>query len=191
MHTYIHYKSDAPPPESFTYPTLPPEPHATRMIRLLPHEDSSAPIQCEIFSYDLSVTEGEKHLYEALSYAWESEERSQSITLNGCTFHITKSLHTALTHLRNRQLERTLWVDAISIDQDNINEKNEQIPLMRSIYAQAERVLVWLGEAIENGDKALEAIRYIAQEHGRNNGENYEICLRLLERAWFRRVWVR
>lgn len=188
----MSYKANAPLTESaFPYPTLPPEPYTTRMIRLLPHEDENGPIQCELFNYNLSHTGGGKHLYEALSYVWGSEDRSKAITLNGCTFRVTKSLHTALIHLRSRQLERTLWVDAISIDQDKIDEKSEQIPLMRSIYAQAERVLVWLGEAIEDGDKALESIRYIAQGQGKTDGEDREICLRLLERAWFRRIWVK
>lgn len=188
----MSYRSDASLTESsFSYPTLPPEPHTTRMIRLFPHEDKNAPIQCEVFNYTLSEIDGGKHLYEALSYVWESEEKTQSITLNECNLNVTKNLHAALIHLRNRQLERTLWVDAISIDQNNMDEKSEQIPLMRSIYAQAERVLVWLGEAIEDGDKALESIRYIAQGQGKTDGEDRKICLRLLERAWFRRIWVR
>lgn len=81
--------------------------------------------------------------------------KSRSITLNGCDFPVTENLHTALLYLRNRQLERTLWVDAISIDQDKQDEKARQIPLMRTIYAQAQHVIVWLGEATENGDKQL------------------------------------
>lgn len=184
-------KLDAPPTESpFSYPPLPAEPHTTRMIRLLPHEDKNAPIQCEVFNYNLSEMGGGRHLYEALSYVWGSEKKTQSIKLNGCTLNVTKNLHTALIHLRNRQLERILWVDAISIDQSKTDEKSEQIPLMRSVYAQAEHVLVWLGDAVEDGDKALESIRCIAQEERGNTGENRDVCLRLLERAWFRRIWV-
>lgn len=183
-------KLDTPPTDSpFSYPPLPAEPHTTRMIRLLPHEDKNAPIQCEVFNYKLSEIGGGRHLYEALSYVWGSEKKSQSITLNGCTIHVTKNLHTALMHLRNRQLERILWADAISIDQSKTDEKSEQVPLMRSIYALAERVLVWLGDAIEDGDKALVSIRKIAEEQYPNIGENRDICLRLLERAWFRRIW--
>ncbi|KAK5091835.1 hypothetical protein LTR70_006365 [Exophiala xenobiotica] len=37
------------------------------------------------------------------------------------------------------------WVDAICIDQLNIAERNHQVRQMGSIYRQADRVLVWLG----------------------------------------------
>ena len=55
---------------SFTYPTLPPEFNTTRMIRLLPHEDRNARIECELSDYSLSEMGDGKHLYEALSYVW-------------------------------------------------------------------------------------------------------------------------
>ncbi|KAE8132729.1 heterokaryon incompatibility protein-domain-containing protein [Aspergillus pseudotamarii] len=182
---------------SFTYPSLPQEPYTTRMIRLLPHKDKSAPIQCELFNYDLSETGVGIHLYQALSYVWGSEEKPEPIILNGCAFPVTANLHTALSHLRNRQLERILWVDAICINQgeeDQGDEKSKQIPLMRTIYAQAERVIVWLGDATENGDKALEGIRCLAEEQDTTStletSETYDACLRLLQRDWFSRIWV-
>ncbi|RAQ70097.1 hypothetical protein COH20_008150 [Aspergillus flavus] len=181
----------------FTYPTLPQEPYTTRMIRLLPHKDKSAPIRCELFDYDLSETGDGTHLYQALSYVWGSEMKPESIILNRCTFRVTANLHTALLYLRNRQVERILWVDAICINQDEEDqgvEKSKQIPLMRTIYAQAERVIVWLGDATENGDKALEGIRCLAEEQDTtstlNTSENYDACLRLLQRDWFSRIWV-
>lgn len=184
----------------FTYPTLLQEPYTTRMIRLLPHKDKSAPIQCEMFSYDLSETDGGTHLYQALSYVWGSEVKPESIILNGCIFHVTANLHAALSHLRNRQLERIMWVDAICINQDEEDqrhEKSKQIPLMRTIYAQAERVIVWLGDATEDGDKALEEIRCLGEaaaiwyKDDPDPIENSDACLRLLQRDWFSRIWVR
>lgn len=33
---------------------------------------------------------------------------------------------------------------------------------MRAIYAQADNVIVWIGEAFEDGDKALESIHCFA-----------------------------
>ncbi|GAB1197646.1 hypothetical protein APSETT444_006946 [Aspergillus pseudonomiae] len=184
-------------PPAFTYPTLPEEPYTTRMIRLLPHKDKSAPIQCVLFNYDLSETGGGTHLYEALSYVWGSELKPESIMLNGCIFHVTTNLHRALINLRNRQLDRVLWVDAICINQDEEdqgNEKSKQIPLMRTIYAQAERVIVWLGEATENGDQALGSIRRLGEGQditsSLENPEPSDAYLRLLQRDWFSRIWV-
>lgn len=179
------------PLPSFTYPTLPPKSDTTRMIRLLPHEDKNAWIECELFDYSLSEMSDGKHLYEALSYVWGSDRKSQSITLNNCDFPVTENLYTALLYLRNHRLERILWIDAISIDQNKPDEKASQIPLMRAIYALAEHVIVWLGEATENDDKAIEGIRCLAQGQDTDAGETRDICLGLLQRAWFHRIWVR
>jgi len=46
-----------------------------------------------------------------------------------------------------------IWVDALCINQANNEERNHQIQLMRSIYAESQLVIVWLGvEAGGSGD---------------------------------------
>ncbi|KAK7747636.1 hypothetical protein SLS62_009047 [Diatrype stigma] len=37
------------------------------------------------------------------------------------------------------------WIDAICIDQENLNERNVQVAMMPTIYRSAKSVLVWLG----------------------------------------------
>jgi hypothetical protein len=37
------------------------------------------------------------------------------------------------------------WIDALSIDQRNVLERNHQVQMMTSIYSQAQSVRVWLG----------------------------------------------
>ncbi|KAE8361280.1 heterokaryon incompatibility protein-domain-containing protein [Aspergillus caelatus] len=182
---------------SFTYSKLPPESDTTRMLRLLPHKESNAQIRGELIDYDLSDTDGRRHLYEALSYVWYDGEESrdtkpESIILNNCIFFVTRNLYAALLHLRNHQFERTL-------DDD---EKQKQIPLMRTIYAQASCVIVWLGEARNNSDEAFEIIRRLAGDsvdYGSSNDESptapnmmidRDACEMLLQRNWFRRIWV-
>lgn len=185
---------------------LPLASNTTRMIRLLPQrEHSNAPIKCELFDYHLSEPSGEKHLYEALSYVWGSATSlpAQSITLNGRAFSVAGNLHAALWHLRDRQLERVLWIDAICINQADKKEKEKQIPLMRTIYAQAARVIVWLGPpSSDRGDEALRNIRLLAQARARAGGRRegptprcvgveHDGCVMVLRRDWFRRMWVR
>jgi thiamine pyrophosphate-dependent acetolactate synthase large subunit-like protein len=111
-------------------------------------------------------------------------------------------------------VERILWVDAICINQHDNDEKGQQVQSMAKIYAKASRVIVWLGEAADNSDQALEAIRMAAEEqhtssviykpnqeailalsdqHPTNfpsNGTNQQAILGLLERPWFQRIWV-
>ncbi|KAE8149489.1 heterokaryon incompatibility protein-domain-containing protein [Aspergillus avenaceus] len=191
----VHEKVSNMDVPSFQYSALPPEPYTTRMIRLLPGSDKNGIIQCEILDYDLAKAGEGEHLYEALSYVWGSSDFTCSIILNGCKLRITESLHTALSYLRSSQLERVLWIDAVCINQKDTDEKNRQIPLMRMIYAQARRVIVWLGEACEDSDDALEAIDRFGRESQRESIEGgrekvRDACQKLLRRVWFRRIWV-
>ena len=53
------------------------------------------------------------------------------------------------------------WIDAICIDQSNIQERNHQVQNMRTIYSEAQSVLIWLGKA-EEGPEIAEAIDLIS-----------------------------
>jgi hypothetical protein len=78
--------------------------------------------------------------YETLSYVWEGEPGFAEISLNGQSRQITTNLFLALCRLRKRHQERTLWIDALCIDQSNNAEKSHQVGLMREIYKQCARV---------------------------------------------------
>lgn len=102
------------------------------------------------------------------------------------------NLHAALLRLRDRFLERIIWVDAICINQLDLNERSSQVQRMAMIYALANRVIVWLGEAEDNSDQALEEVHESAD--GQQAGDDQEIqnaVLKLLQRPWFKRIWVK
>ena len=183
---------------AYTYSALPPG-SFTRMIRLLPQRERNAPIECILINYGLSVSESRNHLYEALSYTWGSNDKPQAVLIGGSLLPVTENLHTALSYLRDHQLERTLWVDAICINQEDEDEKNTHIPLMRAIYAQADRVIVWLGEPDHAGPNALDTIHQLAEnkvllyagtESVDLSEADHVACMRLLRHDWFRRIWV-
>ncbi|PMD23515.1 heterokaryon incompatibility, partial [Hyaloscypha hepaticicola] len=90
-----------------------------------------------------------KPVYEALSYTWGDESNMRNIRLNGCLFAVSNNLYEALSHLRTSAAERTLWIDAISINQRDIDEKSSQIQIMPFIYERAQTVVVWLGARID------------------------------------------
>jgi hypothetical protein len=158
----------------------------------MPHEDKSADIQCELFEYSLhSLCQG-KHLYEALSYVWGSPDKKLPIFIDKERFDVTVNLHAALSRLRNHSMERILWVDAIGIGQGNLEEKEHQIQFMARIYNQANRVIVWLGETAKDSDLALEEIRVVGEKKSSPSNEKIQhALLALLQRPWFRRIWVR
>ena len=90
-----------------------------------------------------------KSPYEALSYVWKPREGNEykSIRLNGHTkTDVGVNLYNALQRLRHTDKDRLLWVDALCINQEHLEEKGKQVKMMKSIYAGADRVIVWLGD---------------------------------------------
>jgi hypothetical protein len=177
----------------YRYSPLSPRRDSIRLLRLMPNKVKSADIHCELFEYSLQNPCEETHLYEALSYVWGSAEKKLSLRMHNQSFDVTVNLHAALLRLRNHFMERILWVDAICIDQENQEEKEHQIQSMAKIYSQANRVVVWLGEAAEDSDLALEEICLAGRKKPTNplNNEPIKLAvLALLQRPWFRRIWV-
>jgi len=87
--------------------------------------------------------------YEALSYCWgEIGDNLPTILLHGHTFEVTKNLHGALFRLRRHTEPRLLWVDAVCINQKDVQECNSQVVLMDQIYRRATSVVIWLGDPI-------------------------------------------
>jgi hypothetical protein len=168
--------------------------NSIRLLRLMPHDDETADIQCELFDYSLQNSCKGTHLYNALSYVWGNPDEKLPIFIHEHSFDVTVNLRVALLRLRNHSIERILWVDAICIDQENPEEKEHQIQSMAKIYGQANRVVVWLGEAEDESDQALEAIRLAPSKKSTNILHNeivLQAILALLQRPWFRRIWVK
>jgi len=93
--------------------------------------------------------------YEALSYCWGDTTIKTPIICNGARLDVTQSLKVALQHLRNEKEVRVLWIDAICINQSDLIEREQQVENMREIYEKAVRILVWLGEAVDDSLVAL------------------------------------
>jgi hypothetical protein len=123
---------------------------------------------------------------------WGSEDKPKSIIINNQNLYVTQNLYTALLHLQDALQSRVMWVDAICIDQANEKEKQDQLRLMAEIYAKARRVVVWLGEAENASHHALEATRLRSEKSTQllNIGMFEPAILHLLQRPWFRRIWV-
>ena len=162
-----------------------------RLLRLLPHQDESSRIECLLSDSHL-LDSGTAHPFDALSYAWGSGDSSKSILINNSEYAVGANLHAALLHLRDRFVDRIVWVDAICIDQTNTNEKSQQVQSMAKIYAKASRVIVWLREAAATSGQALEDIRMSSSQQSLPlDKTNKQAILDLIGRPWFQRIWVR
>ncbi|VUC31274.1 unnamed protein product [Clonostachys rosea] len=151
--------------------------NAIRLLTILPSSVDS-PIECRLDSHQISVDEipracggvdiyelsraiGRLPRYEALSYVWGSIHEETEISVNGQPHRVTKRLEAALRDLRNQDSERTMWIDALCIDQENAPEKSVQVLLMKRIYESASQVIAWLGPSSPVGDMAVEVVKQV------------------------------
>lgn len=86
--------------------------------------------------------------YVALSYAWGPEEPTESIYINGQLVEVRENLAAALRQLRTIEYFRgggKIWIDALCINQEDNEEKEDQLNMMGLIYNLAGNIMVWLG----------------------------------------------
>ncbi|KAJ4398018.1 hypothetical protein N0V85_006393 [Neurospora sp. IMI 360204] len=113
-----------------------------------PEEPSPA---CSYRVISLKPSEGQQiPCYETLSYAWQDvssdpETEAPQIIIDSNSFPVSGSLLRALRRLRLSDRIRTLWVDAVCINQSDDVEKTQQVNLMRRIYASCTQCNIWLG----------------------------------------------
>jgi hypothetical protein len=107
--------------------------------------------------------------YEALSYVWGNSKDRIDIICNSKDIRVTRNLGEALQRVRLADRPRLIWVDALCINQRNVEERGHQVRLMSLIYRKANNVLIWAGRD-ENryASSAFSLIRQIA-----NNEESH------------------
>ena len=127
-------------------------------IRLLTIEHAAhheAELKCSLFQASL---DGELE-YFALSYLWGDPTVTAPILVNNVPVSVTRNLEAALRYIRQRDKPTTFWVDALCINQTDNKEKESQLPLMGSIYANARTVYVFTGHPDEHSRNTFELIR--------------------------------
>ena len=182
--------------------------NSIRILKVKHSIDLDSPIHCELVTRSRSQCEP----YEALSYCWGPPgSPCSSITINGQSLQVRDNLACALRRLRLRDRTRSIWADAICINQERREEQTNQLKKMDRTYQDAFAVLVWLGEHVEgdNSKLAMKAVRALGSQYvGQSLNEVHRHHLRipiveghgpqeylpairqLLKRDWFRRVWV-
>lgn len=122
---------------------------AIRIIRVQPDTERGY-ISCRIKE---STTDAS---YAALSYTWGSDrEEQETILINGQPFKVRQNLYEFLRHARKHLADKPLWVDAICINQEDVEEKNRQVKMMWRIYTETREVLVWLGPKVDHVGHAI------------------------------------
>lgn len=158
--------------------------------------------------------------YMALSYCWGDAANTAIMVIDGKMKRITRNLSNYLLQkarkLQDLQAEdHFCWIDALSINQEDDQEKSHQVQMMRWIFSKALVVEAWVGPAALDSLNAFECMRdlskfladadqqLLAQEFDQNRFRSdllsYVIdnlvervvpLQHLLEREWWRRIWV-
>lgn len=195
------------------YPQINLEIPELRLLHLSPASQYDDDIQCHL---TVSLIH-DPIRYDALSYTWGNPYDTLLISIGGYAFNITKNLDAALRQLRLSKTIRILWVDAICINQADLQEKSLQVPRMHEIYSGADKVIVWLGESSDLSDIALDLIQNAAAVTRKETGvkldkvfdpsttppsdteqvlwqkavdEGWKSLTLLFSRPWWSRVWV-
>ncbi|KAL9620837.1 MAG: hypothetical protein Q9160_004618 [Pyrenula sp. 1 TL-2023] len=176
---------------SYRYEPLNKEGRWFRVLTLHPSNDKSAPIHCTLDAHSLDKL---PH-YEALSYTWglPGDNASNPVYISQCPVVVSSNLYDALQMIRRgtQDKPRTLWVDALSINQADNAEKAVQVSLMGTIYSKARCVLVWLGRASDDSPLAMTTLSGLRKPKDLQalSPEANGAIGKLFSRAWFTRVW--
>ncbi|KXT16854.1 hypothetical protein AC579_6815 [Pseudocercospora musae] len=153
-----------------------------RLIALHTSAVDEVRIDLETTSLDRSAS------YRAVSYAWgkqyeDGAHLTHVLKCAGVDIPVTAHLYAGLKRIRemeaaNLQVQDrplppriVLWVDAICINQADLEERSQQVRIMDQIYSKAESTIVWVGIRAE--------------------APSYETSMlyQISNRQWFRRRW--
>jgi hypothetical protein len=138
-----------------------PLPQGTPSIRLLILEPGgwNAPIHCQLQCEALNSNPA----YEALSYVWGEPKDLRPIHIHGLLHQIQPNLDVALRYLRHEDKPRALWIDALCINQEDLDERSDQVQQMYLIYQQATLILSWLGESSADSGEGLQLLEKLGR----------------------------
>jgi hypothetical protein len=172
-----------------------------------------------LITHDLSTVPP----FTALAYTWGSplqdidnarlKPRSSTckIECSGNTAKVGENLYDFLALCRQDVLHNLyghLWIDALSINQGDIQERSEQVKLMGDIYQKAMRVVVWLGPKDQLTHKATKLMNErskldtekrkslhpseITVGHLNQvlDPDSWQALARFLQREWLYRGWM-
>jgi hypothetical protein len=96
-------------------------------------------------------SDAQPHNFHALSYCWgESTETTPIILVSPSdqtsTLPISPTVQRAIRRLRTLDEPLRIWIDAVCINQTDLEERANQVSLMGQIYSLATKVHIWLDD---------------------------------------------
>jgi hypothetical protein len=185
----------------YSWTPLPSTRH-TRLVQLHTSDSFEQSLECSI----ITTCVDDPCKYRALSYAWgeikqDGSHLSAVLHCDGMPTRVTQHLNMALKRIRASTTtwyrKLPIWVDAISIAQNDPEEKAQQVLMISEIFGNCRHLTIWLGELISEKDDAL--CSQVAAKFHQWEYEGVEVELSapeqsflttVLERSWFQRRWI-
>ncbi|KAF7185167.1 Heterokaryon incompatibility protein 6, OR allele [Pseudocercospora fuligena] len=187
-----------------------------RVLEILPRsEGKNGTLACSLRV--ISLKSVPRPQYETISYTWGDPTPCHRLVVNAQTVLVPASAKLALQCVALEDRPRTVWIDAVCINQNDRAERASQVALMGQVYSQSTGNLVYLGESDEATTRAFSNLGSITIAIKRDMAaENVETLLELIychdkfqtiskplaldlstycldmlfRRPWFRRVWI-
>lgn len=127
----------------YPYTRLSSCPPQIRVLNLYPSTNPDTPIQCSlrVVNFDSKL----QPVYETVSYMWGNPDDRAEISVDGKKFYVTVNCVAALKSIRHTAYQKTLWVDAICINQGDDVEKGHQVGMMAQIYENGRVDFLYMG----------------------------------------------
>jgi hypothetical protein len=158
---------------------------------------------------------------DGLDPGWDDSTATESIFVDGKEFPVRWNLFDLLWTLGMRiaRDDPLLWIDAISINQDDLSERSQQVRLMDKIYKDPRHIVIWLGRRSDDSDLAIKTMIDLAKSWesrskdmrkpslhpsmkeeyntlvereltGPKSKEQLLALVRLFLRPWWKRAWI-
>ncbi|KAF7194852.1 Heterokaryon incompatibility protein 6, OR allele [Pseudocercospora fuligena] len=198
--------------KTYRYKPLDTSRQEIRVLHVQPKTREKRP-RCRLEHVSLAATPKPK--YETISYCWRNPTPRHVILVEGFELRVPYSAWLALKRLALDSEDRTLWIDAVCINQSDRTERGHQVSLMRDVYSLGRRNIVYLGETRDE-QQMHEAFAIIKNLHAELTGDAVfqeqlvDLALRDISRterpiltewsegplfkffsnSWFSRLWV-
>lgn len=142
-----------------------------RLLEVVPDPKSTG-FHCDLRTIALVDS---KQGYQTLSYVWGDLANPVEISVNDTRLAITRGLFDFLCEWTRRSASslaheafggteaRLLWIDAICINQQDVDERSAQVAIMHDIYSSSKSTISWLGASIEISEEHLLELETLAR----------------------------
>jgi hypothetical protein len=184
------------PQEFFEYNSI----HDPRHIRLLSLQPCLISFKAMLITEPLDFAQS----FDAISYTWGETNSTHELLVDGKPLRIPRNTADIIRQRALLWKPRLLWIDAICINQNNVDDKNQQVRMMRDIYKASSRTIVALGDAPDGDllfqfmdELALYNTTYHPADHTyretmmiKEENSKWLALRRLMNHGYWKRAWV-